>query len=221
MPNQGNPKFIIFLDISDLIVNNYDLLLRVIENWGIIVAGNGYDLGDYEGLSVADPGFSPGGAANSQKCYYFSIFCRKLHENERIWDPRGGGGASLAPPLDPPMTMVVITNLISTVWPRSASSNRNFYHSWATSLWNRTEILIMSIDRRSPPHVSVTECLLNIHQTWAYYETKAGSLLRNPKYDEIGQIIYTKWGYDIVVFHEDENPLFPICSFSVGVLHFV
>ena len=47
-------------------------------------------------------------------------------------------------------TMVVITNLISTVWPRSASSNRNFYHCWATSLWNRTEILIMSIDRRSP-----------------------------------------------------------------------
>ena len=39
----------------------------------------------------------PGGGANSQKCYYFSIFCRKLHENERIWTP--GGGASLAPPL--------------------------------------------------------------------------------------------------------------------------
>ena len=50
MPNQENPKFIIFLDISDLIVNNYDLLFRVIENWGIIVAGNGYDWGDYEGL---------------------------------------------------------------------------------------------------------------------------------------------------------------------------
>ena len=48
--------------------------------------------------TVADPGFSPGGGANSQKCYYFSIFCRKLHENERIWTPRGGR-ASLAPPL--------------------------------------------------------------------------------------------------------------------------
>ena len=48
--------------------------------------------------AVADPGFSPGGGANSQKCYYFSIFCRKLHENERIWTPRGGR-ASLAPPL--------------------------------------------------------------------------------------------------------------------------
>ena len=47
---------------------------------------------------VADPGFSPGGGANSQKCYYFSTFCRKLHENERIWTPRGGR-ASLAPPL--------------------------------------------------------------------------------------------------------------------------
>ena len=49
-------------------------------------------------IPVADPGFSPGGGANSQKCYYFSIFCPKLHENERIWTPRGGG-ASLAPPL--------------------------------------------------------------------------------------------------------------------------
>ena len=29
----------------------------------------------------------PGVCANSQKCYYFSIFCRKLHENERIWTP--------------------------------------------------------------------------------------------------------------------------------------
>ena len=47
---------------------------------------------------MADPGFSPGGGANSQKCSYFLIFCRKLHENERIWTPRGGR-ASLAPPL--------------------------------------------------------------------------------------------------------------------------
>ena len=34
--------------------------------------------------------FPRGGGANSQKCYYFSIFCWKLHENERIWTPRGG-----------------------------------------------------------------------------------------------------------------------------------
>ena len=47
---------------------------------------------------MADPGFSPGGGANSQNCYYFSHFYRKLHENERIWTPRGGR-ASLAPPL--------------------------------------------------------------------------------------------------------------------------
>ena len=39
--------------------------------------------------SVADPGFSPGGCANSQNCYYFSNFCQKLHENERIWTPGG------------------------------------------------------------------------------------------------------------------------------------
>ena len=37
------------------------------------------------GFAVADPGFSEGGCANSQNCYYFSDFCQKLHENERIW----------------------------------------------------------------------------------------------------------------------------------------
>ena len=47
---------------------------------------------------MADPGFSPGGGANSQKYYYFSIFCRKLHENERIWTPRGGGARPWRPP---------------------------------------------------------------------------------------------------------------------------
>ena len=47
--------------------------------------------------TVADSGFSPGECANFQNCYYFSKFCRKLHENERIWTP--GGRASLAPPL--------------------------------------------------------------------------------------------------------------------------
>ena len=51
---------------------------------------------------VADPGFSPGGGANSQNCYYFSHFCRKLHENERIWTPRGGA-RPWRPPLDQPM----------------------------------------------------------------------------------------------------------------------
>ena len=39
----------------------------------------------------------PRGGANSQKCYYFSIFCRKLHENERIWTP-GGARVPGAPP---------------------------------------------------------------------------------------------------------------------------
>ena len=47
---------------------------------------------------VADPGFSPGGAPTPKSAIIFQIFCRKLHENERIWTP-GGGRASLAPPL--------------------------------------------------------------------------------------------------------------------------
>ena len=49
-------------------------------------------------FAVVDPGFFPEGCANSQKSYYFSNFCRKLHENERIWTRGGGGGVPGAPP---------------------------------------------------------------------------------------------------------------------------
>ena len=45
----------------------------------------------------------PGGGANSPggggaPTYDFAKFSRKLHEIERIWLPRGGGRAHLAPP---------------------------------------------------------------------------------------------------------------------------
>ena len=48
----------------------------------------------------------PRGCADSQIGIILHIFCRKLHENERILDP-GRGRASLAPPLDPPMLVAV------------------------------------------------------------------------------------------------------------------
>ena len=40
--------------------------------------------------AAADPGFSPGGAPTPKSSIIFQFFCRKLHENERIWTPRGG-----------------------------------------------------------------------------------------------------------------------------------
>ena len=46
-------------------------------------------------LPVADPGFSPGGGANSQKCYYFSIFCAWKW---KTLDPQGGARVPGAPP---------------------------------------------------------------------------------------------------------------------------
>ena len=69
-----------------------------------------------QGTSVADPGFSPEGCANSQNCYYFSNFCRKLHENERIWTQ---GARVPGAPLDPPMHLP----------PRSFE---NFTPGWGT-----------------------------------------------------------------------------------------
>ena len=70
-------------------------------------------------FTVADPGFPRGGGANSQggaPTYEFAKFSQKLHEIERIWTPGGGGGASLAPPLDPPLFQSLevkfVTNLL-------------------------------------------------------------------------------------------------------------
>ena len=40
----------------------------------------------------------PQGCADSQKCYYFSNICWKLHENERIWTPRGARVPGSPPP---------------------------------------------------------------------------------------------------------------------------
>ena len=54
-------------------------------------------------IAVADPGFSRGGDVNPPGGREHAKFSRKLHEIERIWTPRGGGRASLTPPLDPPM----------------------------------------------------------------------------------------------------------------------
>ena len=52
--------------------------------------------------SVADPGFSPGGAPTSQVGVRTYFFGRKLHENERILAPQGGA-RPWRPPLDPPL----------------------------------------------------------------------------------------------------------------------
>ena len=52
-----------------------------------VAGGNKYWI-----FAVADPGFSPRGVRQLPKVLLFSFFfCRKLHENERIWTPRGRG----------------------------------------------------------------------------------------------------------------------------------
>ena len=51
-------------------------------------------------VSVADPGFS-----NYQIGIILQIFCRKLHENERIWTPRAVACVPGAP-LDPPLPTI-------------------------------------------------------------------------------------------------------------------
>ena len=51
--------------------------------------------------TVTDPGFFlVGGGAPAPKWVCYPVFCRKLHENEKIWTPGRVPGAT---PLDPPM----------------------------------------------------------------------------------------------------------------------
>ena len=55
--------------------------------------------------------------------YYF---CRKLHENERIWTPRGGA-RPWRPPLDPPMLIVAfLTKQIQNRYRRLPDSPNKY-----------------------------------------------------------------------------------------------
>ena len=68
----------------------------------------------------------PRGGANSQKCYYFSIFCRKLHENEQIWIPRGGAHPWL-PPLDLPMQAEYAVKIVKGLLTHAKCSGQDPY----------------------------------------------------------------------------------------------
>ena len=75
-------------------------MLAPLEGWRPLLQGI---LGPPMGLfPVADLGFSPGGAPTPKSAIIFQFCPRKLHENERIWAPRGGA-RPWRPPLDPPM----------------------------------------------------------------------------------------------------------------------
>ena len=63
--------------------------------------------------SVADTGFSLGGAPTPISAITLQFFCRKLHENEIIWTP--SGGASLALPFDQPMIIITCIVLLNAV----------------------------------------------------------------------------------------------------------
>ena len=75
--------------------------------------------------SVADPGFSPGGGANSQK---------PIMKMKEFGPP--GGRASLAPPLDPPMHIVTILQLnIETRVPIKTSNQHSYTATFCTHIW--------------------------------------------------------------------------------------
>ena len=56
---------------------------------------------------MADPGFSPGGAPTPKIAIIFHIFAENCMKMKEFGPP--GGRASLAPPLDPPMVVTLVT----------------------------------------------------------------------------------------------------------------
>ena len=72
----------------------------MIKTYFLIVRGISYQITCWD--TVADPGFSPGGAPTPKVGVLTYFFGQKLHENERIWTPRGGA-RPWRPPLDPPL----------------------------------------------------------------------------------------------------------------------
>ena len=70
---------------------------------------------------MADPGFSPGGAPTPKSAIIFQFFaenCMKMKE----FGPPGGGRASLAPPLDPPMPMLPKKYLVKRLLTEETSA---------------------------------------------------------------------------------------------------
>ena len=93
-------------------------------------------------IAVADPGFPWGGGATSQSGIILQTFCRKLHENERIWIP-----------LDPPMNSDEIFGLAII----ASNGNQPTEGLFCVVFWWATEL--QATDRSQEPIQNVS-CLL-------------------------------------------------------------
>ena len=67
--------------------------------------------------------FPEGGAPTPNSAIIFQSFSRKLHENERIWTR----GASLVPPLDPPMHLLKF-KIIPLLFHRIKNSQTSLFY---------------------------------------------------------------------------------------------
>ena len=136
-----------FIDRKCLLAEGINIYWLAVQKKHLIPQQKFWKDKKFQHCAVADPGFSPGGCANSQNCYYFSNFCQKLHENERIWTP--GGGAPLTPPLDPPMLCCkyqLQSNKAAPIY-RIYSSFRDPYFLWKSLLCEKDYFKCSSFSR--------------------------------------------------------------------------
>ena len=102
--------------------------------------------------TVADPGFSGVGWANSKLGLFCKFFCRKLHGNERIWTPGVGGVRASLPPPDPPMHCIIEVPsknyFILSAWDNSlGQSNSLSKKSYGILVFVPTEMLTSCTQR--------------------------------------------------------------------------
>ena len=97
--------------------------------------------------SVADPGFPRGGCANPEGegrqptiCLIFPENCMKM---KKVW-LRGGGGTSLAPPLDPPL-QIFLQKYVTVFFAFNLVKNTVTYRYTAASVSR-------SLGHKSFPH---------------------------------------------------------------------
>ena len=109
----------------------------------------------------------PRGVRNSQKCYYFSIFCRKLHGNERIWTSGGRPWRPLGSATENRVTNISVDNVCNNRLASFIKILFNFLLAFRT-LWNCGIMLLMPDKIKS--RLNVRELTDGFSMCWIWME---------------------------------------------------
>ena len=85
--------------IAGAVVESWSLTQKVAGSSSFTVMTNIFvtEFTDFAKMTTIFGPFRWRGNNSQNRIENFQSFCQKLHENERIWTPRGGGPSSIAP----------------------------------------------------------------------------------------------------------------------------